>query len=140
MRSTNFLAICVLACLITGCTKTDDFLRSQMAMQGDLYDPQSAIFKNVTVDKMSNLWCGQINAKNRLGGYVGWRPFDMKVLSDGRVSLQIFDATALVPRATSGSQPTSEDLEYQAKYELGRLHDSRCKGLRPAPKWLASWP
>jgi hypothetical protein len=53
----------------------------------DLIDPDSAQFRNVrfvgTVDKPT--MCGEINAKNRFGGYVGFRAFmyaDSQMVTD----------------------------------------------------------
>lgn len=46
-----------------------------------LKDPESAHFKNIVVFKRSHNGktfynvCGEINAKNSYGGYVGYRPF-----------------------------------------------------------------
>lgn len=45
----------------------------------DLADPESARFRNVRAFQMKPgaaiIFCGEINAKNQLGGYTGYRPF-----------------------------------------------------------------
>jgi hypothetical protein len=54
-------------------------LRGLLAEQGSLFDPDSARFKNLVCgDRVYPAWCGQINAKNRLGGYVGWKYFALR--------------------------------------------------------------
>lgn len=40
-----------------------------------LFDPSSAQFRNVKLNTEKSALCGDINAKNKLGGYVGFRPF-----------------------------------------------------------------
>lgn len=44
---------------------------------GKLKDPDSALFRNIKVVTRPDgkLVCGEINAKNSLGGYVGYKPF-----------------------------------------------------------------
>lgn len=39
-----------------------------------LSDPDSASYRNLTVDD-DGLICGEVSAKNRMGGYVGYTPF-----------------------------------------------------------------
>ncbi|MDP3492511.1 MAG: hypothetical protein Q8R82_05315 [Hyphomonadaceae bacterium] len=43
------------------------------AVKNELLDPFSAEFRNVR-QRLGN-WCGEVNAKNRMGGYVGWSLF-----------------------------------------------------------------
>jgi hypothetical protein len=40
-----------------------------------LKDPESARFKNVQVAADGQVLCGEVNAKNAFGGYVGFKPF-----------------------------------------------------------------
>ena len=50
-------------------------LREVLIAQGSLFDPGSAQFKDLVASSSSRharAWCGQLNSKNRLGGYVGW--------------------------------------------------------------------
>ncbi len=46
-------------------------------MREQLFDPASAQFKDLkTVNGVVGLRvCGRVNAKNRFGGYIGFRPF-----------------------------------------------------------------
>ncbi|MBX9614904.1 MAG: hypothetical protein K2X25_04875 [Caulobacteraceae bacterium] len=41
-----------------------------------LFDYPSARFQNVRITSGGNVVCGQVNSKNRLGAYVGWRSFE----------------------------------------------------------------
>jgi len=71
-------------------TNHKNVLSEILVQEGSLVDPVSAQFKDVKVDRDSFLWFmkdrlilgerewsyrGMINAKNRMGGYVGWKPF-----------------------------------------------------------------
>ena len=40
-----------------------------------LNDPESAKFKNVVTNKITNWTCGSVNSQNLLGGYAGWTKF-----------------------------------------------------------------
>jgi hypothetical protein len=53
-------------------------LRDALSAEGSLFDPVSAQFKDLVKSRSQNAWCGQINAKNRYGGYVGWKYFAIK--------------------------------------------------------------
>jgi hypothetical protein len=67
----------VAAALGTGCDKlpTDENL-AKVAVRERLFDPESAQFSEVfTGTPGSGAICGLVNAKNRMGGYVGRRPF-----------------------------------------------------------------
>lgn len=48
--------------------------RARTALQGDLFDPFSARFANVRQGRNGAI-CGQYNARNRYGAYVGFRDF-----------------------------------------------------------------
>lgn len=50
---------------------------SQQSVRDALKDPSSAQFRNVTVRKSEagRVVCGEVNAKNSYGGYVGFRQF-----------------------------------------------------------------
>lgn len=49
--------------------RAKDLLREQ------LIDPESARFRNVTVDLRTGKVVGEVNSKNHLGGYVGFQCF-----------------------------------------------------------------
>jgi hypothetical protein len=45
------------------------------AVSYPLIDPSSATFRNIRISPNRVAVCGEINAKNSYGGYVGYRPF-----------------------------------------------------------------
>jgi hypothetical protein len=47
----------------------------QDRITGRLNDPESGRFRNVFVSPRGRAVCGEVNAKNRMGGYVGFRRF-----------------------------------------------------------------
>ena len=68
--------------LLTGCqfipgTKAHDIHRAEEAVRYGLDDPASGNFRNERVvgPAGQGIVCGEVNAKNRLGAYVGFRPF-----------------------------------------------------------------
>jgi len=56
----------------------EERLRDDLVTQGSLFDPESAQFKDLVHSRNIDAWCGQVNAKNRLGGYVGWQYFALR--------------------------------------------------------------
>jgi hypothetical protein len=48
--------------------------RAKTAMEGYLFDPFSAKFRNLRAGRGGAL-CGEVNAKNRMGAYVGFKDF-----------------------------------------------------------------
>ena len=82
-----------MSCDLSG--KLEDTARATMT---SLYDPDSAQFRNLrNVSKgQEPIICGEVNAKNRLGGYVGYRRFLAvpevdQVLIDQEISTTDFD-------------------------------------------------
>lgn len=70
-------AILVAAILLGGCQSEAGRAISdaQQLAARDLADPGSAQFRNVAYYPNGKSVCGEINAKNRMGGYVGYRRF-----------------------------------------------------------------
>ncbi len=83
-------------------SEASDYWRSWMAWHwsgkdavvSTLRDPGSAEFRNLTHRRSQgglSVTCGEVNARNALGGYVGYRPFitagkpDLTYISDGTV-------------------------------------------------------
>jgi len=50
-----------------------------------LTDPESAQFRDVRKNAETGVWCGTVNSKNKMGGYVGHRIF--MVLADQSVTM-----------------------------------------------------
>jgi hypothetical protein len=63
-----------------------------------LTDPESAKFRNINKGSDPGLVCGEVNSKNRLGGYVGFTKF--LVAADGTVTID--------PQSPTGSETPSE--------------------------------
>jgi hypothetical protein len=61
------------------------------AIRGTLKDPDSALFRNVKFYSFTGATCGQFNAKNSMGGYVGYRKFVFT--QTGKLSVQGDDYT-----------------------------------------------
>lgn len=68
--------------------------QAQTAVTRELTDPGSAQFRDVFAYAKADKWivCGEINAKNKFGGYVGFKRF---YVSDGRPGLD--DGNAYFP-------------------------------------------
>lgn len=56
----------------------------QNTVVSELTDPDSAQFKMLPLAIASDQYCALVNAKNRFGGYVGFRPFIIYVEKDDR--------------------------------------------------------
>jgi len=67
-----------------------------------LNDPESARFEEVTYNAKTKFGCGRVNAKNRMGGYVGFARF-VFYQPDGSVQFE--------PQGEASHQPTAERLE-----------------------------
>ncbi len=73
------LMSCVLALGLVGCGEGE----IKEEVKALLIDPSSAEFKNISKFHNGN-YCGEVNSKNRMGGYVGFKPFS-KI--DGEIDL-----------------------------------------------------
>lgn len=90
------LALLALAGLVlAGCGKSDiDLAREAVAKQ--LTDPSSAQFRNEW-SKKDGWVCGEVNSKNTMGGYVGFKRYTV-IWKDGggqTVSIEGEDETSL---------------------------------------------
>lgn len=66
------LALSAGALLLAGCTGQGE---AETAVKGLLNDPDSAKFTEVKPGADKGNYCGFVNPKNRMGGYVGATPF-----------------------------------------------------------------
>ncbi len=55
--------------------KPDPFQEMKAAVAAQMVDPGSATFQALTEKIPDFAYCGEVNAKNRMGGYVGYRKF-----------------------------------------------------------------
>lgn len=58
----------------------------ERAVKDTLNDPASAVFKQVAFFKKTGAGCGYVNAKNKMGGYVGFASFIL--FPDGEVRFE----------------------------------------------------
>jgi hypothetical protein len=120
LATASLLALIPIAHAQEGMTlKTFDVEKAKQKIADDLRDPDSAKFRKLFVSSFTNdkgvtyfYLCGEINAKNAMGGYVGYRNFaayDSGALMDlgqdtgaktvSAVQQQMFDL--LYPKACS---------------------------------------
>lgn len=55
--------------------KPDPFQEVKAAVAAKMFDPGSATFQALSVKVTDFAYCGEVNAKNRMGGYVGYKKF-----------------------------------------------------------------
>lgn len=136
MRAIVFI---VAAGILAACTKTEDYLRDMVTKHSDFIDPSSAIFRDVTYgdDKfgVSDIYCGEINAKNRMGGYVGWKPFRVSVFKDGKVFVIMLKVMEIPFGASAELQDKIEKLNIRR----AELYKSDCQSKQPARSWVPFW-
>ncbi|MFN3538271.1 MAG: hypothetical protein ACK4Y4_12565, partial [Brevundimonas sp.] len=68
------------------------------AVTDQLRDPNSASFRNVSRHRLQNgttVFCGEVNARNAMGGYTGHVRFEASVSNRGTSSAQIDDRGGL---------------------------------------------
>lgn len=72
------VTVFLLLVMNAGCGKSKDELlieTLQAKVAAQLTDPGSAQFRNVKLSPTKEFICGEINGKNKMGGYVGFVPF-----------------------------------------------------------------
>jgi hypothetical protein len=111
MMKINFGIITILAVLVSGCmgstlveiqqskpVSLNQSMRTQVerTVTNRFFDPESARFRDIRAAKVSladgtsaTRVCGQVNAKNRMGGYVGYKYFGGELI-DGKFVQQDF--------------------------------------------------
>lgn len=72
----GFLVLILIVVTLAGC-ETRSVADAKKAVEDKLKDPESAQFKEITKTNTPDqpLICGKYNAKNAMGGYVGFRTF-----------------------------------------------------------------
>ena len=72
------------ATLLVSCSRQENMHKEVVKSQ--LTDPESAQFKNARQSKQdTEVWCGEINSKNRLGGYTGFQRYVIQTIGFGEV-------------------------------------------------------
>lgn len=77
MRVRGAAALVAAAVLVAGCEYlpwTAEY-KAKETLNKLLFDPGSAQIRNVRRDKADVFVCGEFNAKNRMGGYAGFKAF-----------------------------------------------------------------
>lgn len=72
----KIIAISLFGAALIGCTDAD-IGNARDAVRRKLYDAESAQFRNERVYRVDGRTtvCGEVNAKNRMGGFAGFQPF-----------------------------------------------------------------
>lgn len=62
---------------------------SKAVVRAKLNDPDSAVFRNHVLAKRGGegVWCGEVNARNRMGGMVGFTRYVVSVYPDREVDV-----------------------------------------------------
>ena len=119
------VAITVLLAVLIGATAAradteEAWLRELLVTYSDYIDPSSAQFRNLHFRQLQwPSWCGEINARNRLGGFTGWRTF---AASDQRY-------------------PGARDQRAQVEFYEGHAADLECRKTRNhwERDWVGDW-
>jgi len=124
----------VLACAVflMGCQPTDSQMEKngQEALRQHLKDPDSGKFRNVYFvrgDKTSGLSkegfvCGEVNAKNAFGAYVGFSRFSIHVSADTRFLIPYLG----IAHGESGARMVNEEASQSELGILSKEFNSRC--------------
>jgi len=73
----------------------------RQAVMAQLVDPESARFRNETQNDLLDIYCGEVNSQNRMGGYVGWKRYIAYGPTPERSAWRVH----IVDRTTPGSRP-----------------------------------
>jgi hypothetical protein len=117
--------------LLTSCGPKPDEVAKQKVQDKvsyDLIDPSSAQFRNVTV--VDGWVCGEVNAKNRFGAYVGYKPFYGTYIDGAEAIGHIYDSEDKLSEAVYGpiysancddaGAPRSGEDRLRAMQEFGK--------------------
>ena len=69
--------------------KPDPFQEVKVAVAAKMFDPGSATFQALSERASDFAYCGEVNAKNRMGGYVGYQKFFAIKRSSGDWLIQL---------------------------------------------------
>lgn len=87
----------------------------QSVVKKPLLDPDSAQFSDVTFNRSTGFGCGFVNAKNKMGGYVGRKQFVASL--DGKVVMAPTEENPAAPRERREELPTFR-LNFSMEGEL----------------------
>jgi hypothetical protein len=79
MVQMKFLTVFFLTLMLMGCGADEG--KHKDIVKNLLSDPESAQFQRIKQSgKDKDVWCGEVNAKNRLGGYVGYTRYVLQTI------------------------------------------------------------
>jgi hypothetical protein len=109
------------------CTKSEDRVRSLFIQNSKLIDPFSTQFRNLRYASSTRIdperRCGEVNAKNAIGGYNGWSEFSITAIDAERIYVMV---------ETSASLSGNPDVDQLIRDSVKR----DCENTVPIPKWL----
>lgn len=120
----HYFIAAVTAFVLASCSQEERAAKEQVL--NALKDPASAQWKEVDVIA-SNLVCGQVNAKNGMGGYGGFTNF---MVRDGTLYLGDPDDSAGISRCCSVIKAHMTEPTHP-KYTKALVHES-CDQLSPS--------
>lgn len=127
--SSSRLGLGLLAVLgLTACTAAPEpnpFAHVEEAVRNVLVDPASAQFQAITAHPRggtAETYCGEVNARNRMGGYDGFKRF-VFIPATGEVRIDPA-FTDLATAMTAG-----DDAGAMAAIEFINLHGTNCSGV-----------
>jgi hypothetical protein len=65
------------------------------AVRAELLDPDSARFRHNLFRTSEDQYCGLVNAKNRMGGYIGYKVFSVNFTKSGGLIKKVTDVTVV---------------------------------------------
>src|SRR5690348_13960356 len=88
-----FKTVCLLAAsaaFVGACSAVDGYSEDKKLVASSMKDPGSVQFRNLRrKNDQYNIVCGEVNAKNSYGGYVGFVPFEIYTDADKRRVVRI---------------------------------------------------
>lgn len=104
------------ALALSGCESKEGRLEreAKAALFEVMIDPTSFLTRKLSRGSDHEAICGEVNGKNRMGGYVGFRPFVATGLREGETP-QVAIRSDSSETGTSASSP--EQIAYKALYE-----------------------
>jgi len=87
--------------------------KAKRAVMDVLTDPESARFKNVRYVSDAKIVCGQVNSKNRMGGYIGFIPFTVEA---GEVFIDDGEGPADPGKISDAEERRLDPLQFEVRY------------------------
>lgn len=120
----NALIAATIIAGLVGCSPAEWRAKDQVRKM--LNDPDSAQWRRLSAS--DGMVCGQVNAKNAFGGYVGYRSFMVK---DGELFMSNDEETASQIGSCCIALQGSRGLPGDSYFTPARAQE-RCAGLEPA--------